>query len=44
MLLERQDRWYTWFVDILGRLVIVYGDADGGLDELEIVDFRGILV
>ncbi|KAM0352921.1 hypothetical protein ACHAPU_001805 [Fusarium lateritium] len=43
MLLGRQGRWFTWFVDILGRLVIVYEDADGGLDELEIIDFRGKL-
>ncbi|KAF4451359.1 hypothetical protein F53441_5625 [Fusarium austroafricanum] len=44
MLLERQDRVFTWFVDVMGRLVLVYEDDECQMDELEMIDFRGISV
>ncbi|KAJ4267334.1 hypothetical protein NW762_003438 [Fusarium torreyae] len=43
MLLDRQGRSFTCSVDVLGRLVIAYETNELGLDELEIIDFRGIL-
>lgn len=33
---------YTWFIDILGQLVIMYQDADGHMEEWEMIDFRGV--
>ncbi|KAM0306678.1 hypothetical protein ACHAPM_001251 [Fusarium culmorum] len=33
----------TWFIDILGRLVIIYHRFSGITDEWEVIDFRGNL-
>ncbi|EKJ67735.1 hypothetical protein FPSE_12106 [Fusarium pseudograminearum CS3096] len=33
----------TWFIDILGRLVIIYHRFSGMTDEWEVIDFRGNL-
>ncbi|OBS25718.1 hypothetical protein FPOA_06253 [Fusarium poae] len=41
-MLEREEREITWFVDILGRLVVMYSKA-GRLEEIEVLDFRGDL-
>ncbi|KAM0425266.1 hypothetical protein ACHAPT_009584 [Fusarium lateritium] len=38
-ILRKGDRTYDWFVDIFGRLVLVYKTSNDLVEELEVVDF-----
>lgn len=39
---KNDRRQCTWFIDILGRLVLIYEDADGYMEEWDTIDFRGV--
>lgn len=38
---KNDRRQCNWFIDILGRLVLIYEDADGHMEEWQTIDFRG---